>query len=264
MFSGRFRGHDGVALEREFTVLSSGLATLHGHRQTCGKVECLHRRLDRQPAHRDLIGLLSQTNASDATKPTSVRTAPSAAAPRPMLGPREPVSLPARQGILISAECRVRAERSKDRANRKECPGTRVNDVARHHIGRGGGIRTHGLFVPNEARYQAAPHPGCNPMSIPERPGAPGPARARARILASCSTWVLLWRDGGRAARGRATGRPRAVRGGGPASAATPRAGSPGGRPSRGWCPARRRRGTTCGRPTCAASGRGARRCRSW
>ena len=26
--------------------------------------------------------------------------------------------------------------------------------------GRGGGIRTHGLFVPNEARYQAAPHPG--------------------------------------------------------------------------------------------------------
>ena len=25
--------------------------------------------------------------------------------------------------------------------------------------GRGGGIRTHDLFVPNEARYQAAPHP---------------------------------------------------------------------------------------------------------
>ncbi len=25
--------------------------------------------------------------------------------------------------------------------------------------GRGGGIRTHGLFVPNEARYQTAPHP---------------------------------------------------------------------------------------------------------
>jgi len=27
------------------------------------------------------------------------------------------------------------------------------------NISRGGGIRTHGLFVPNEARYQAAPHP---------------------------------------------------------------------------------------------------------
>ena len=25
--------------------------------------------------------------------------------------------------------------------------------------GRAGGIRTHDLFVPNEARYQAAPHP---------------------------------------------------------------------------------------------------------
>jgi hypothetical protein len=28
-----------------------------------------------------------------------------------------------------------------------------------HRAGRGGGIRTHDLFVPNEARYQAAPHP---------------------------------------------------------------------------------------------------------
>ena len=27
---------------------------------------------------------------------------------------------------------------------------------------RGGGIRTHDLFVPNEARYQAAPHPVCS------------------------------------------------------------------------------------------------------
>lgn len=27
------------------------------------------------------------------------------------------------------------------------------------YCSRGGGIRTHGLFVPNEARYQAAPHP---------------------------------------------------------------------------------------------------------
>jgi Phage integrase family len=30
---------------------------------------------------------------------------------------------------------------------------------ARENVSRGGGIRTHGLFVPNEARYQAAPHP---------------------------------------------------------------------------------------------------------
>ena len=32
--------------------------------------------------------------------------------------------------------------------------------------GRGGGIRTHGLFVPNEARYQAAPHPVAIPQSL--------------------------------------------------------------------------------------------------
>ncbi len=31
---------------------------------------------------------------------------------------------------------------------------------------RGGGIRTHGLFVPNEARYQAAPHPVASPLSL--------------------------------------------------------------------------------------------------
>src|SRR5699024_7680528 len=32
--------------------------------------------------------------------------------------------------------------------------------------GRGGGIRTHDLFVPNEARYQAAPHPVATPPSL--------------------------------------------------------------------------------------------------
>ncbi len=37
--------------------------------------------------------------------------------------------------------------------------GSDNSDVLRHHKSRGGGIRTHGLFVPNEARYQAAPHP---------------------------------------------------------------------------------------------------------
>lgn len=31
---------------------------------------------------------------------------------------------------------------------------------------RGGGIRTHGLFVPNEARYQAAPHPVASLQSL--------------------------------------------------------------------------------------------------
>gem|GEM_PF-689531 len=34
------------------------------------------------------------------------------------------------------------------------------------HMSRGGGIRTHGLFVPNEARYQAAPHPVASEVSL--------------------------------------------------------------------------------------------------
>jgi hypothetical protein len=35
-------------------------------------------------------------------------------------------------------------------------------------LGRGGRIRTGGLFVPNEARYQAAPHPArTGPQSVP-------------------------------------------------------------------------------------------------
>ncbi len=35
--------------------------------------------------------------------------------------------------------------------------------LSSHYVqnGRGGGIRTHGLFVPNEARYQTAPRPDC-------------------------------------------------------------------------------------------------------
>ncbi len=33
---------------------------------------------------------------------------------------------------------------------------------------RGGGIRTHDLFVPNEARYQAAPHPDRPPHQVLE------------------------------------------------------------------------------------------------
>lgn len=45
--------------------------------------------------------------------------------------------------------------------------------------GRGGGIRTHDLFVPNEARYQAAPHPAtvaqCTRRKDPSGvPGCPG------------------------------------------------------------------------------------------
>ena len=42
--------------------------------------------------------------------------------------------------------------------------------TAASDLGRGGRIRTGGLFVPNEARYQAAPHPArTGPQSVPAR-----------------------------------------------------------------------------------------------
>jgi hypothetical protein len=35
----------------------------------------------------------------------------------------------------------------------------RISGTSWYRVGRAGGIRTHGLFVPNEARYQTAPQP---------------------------------------------------------------------------------------------------------
>ena len=48
---------------------------------------------------------------------------------------------------------------------------------------RDGGIRTHDLFVPNEARYQAAPHPDCGSDS--SRTPTPSPNHRR-RLAARC------------------------------------------------------------------------------
>src|SRR5690349_17449984 len=47
-------------------------------------------------------------------------------------------------------------------------------------FGRGGGIRTHDLFVPNEARYQAAPHPEAW-TSLADRRGRPDHTNAATR-----------------------------------------------------------------------------------
>ncbi len=92
-------------------------------------------------------------------------------------------------------------------------------------VGRGGGIRTHGLFVPNEARYQAAPHPAEQPAQH-TRP-------------------------------------QRLIRTGGRASAASPRAGSRTESVRTDSCRDRRRHGSTSGRPSGAASGPGRGRCHS-
>jgi hypothetical protein len=53
-------------------------------------------------------------------------------------------------------------------------------------FGRGGGIRTHGLFVPNEARYQAAPHPEGLAESSRERADRPHPVRRSSDRATAC------------------------------------------------------------------------------
>jgi integrase len=60
----------------------------------------------------------------------------------------------ARQAALAATadQLRTRTGKAPDQNDQSGAP---TCDYA----GRGGGIRTHGLFVPNEARYQAAPHP---------------------------------------------------------------------------------------------------------
>ena len=60
----------------------------------------------------------------------------------------------ARTASLKSAADQLRTESKEgpDQIDQSE-PST-CDDASR-----GGGIRTHDLFVPNEARYQAAPHP---------------------------------------------------------------------------------------------------------
>ncbi|MEI7911688.1 MAG: hypothetical protein WCK77_18820, partial [Verrucomicrobiota bacterium] len=55
----------------------------------------------------------------------------------------------------------------------------------------GGGIRTHGLFVPNEARYQAALRP-----DIILQPGGNGLDRYRCRISGSVQADIShTWRE---------------------------------------------------------------------
>jgi hypothetical protein len=60
----------------------------------------------------------------------------------------------ARQAALGSIADQLRTATEKD-PDQNGWSGPVICDDA----SRGGGIRTHDLFVPNEARYQAAPHP---------------------------------------------------------------------------------------------------------
>ena len=53
----------------------------------------------------------------------------------------------------------TRLERKRTSTAGANCEASSVSLTTSEFTSRGGGIRTHDLFVPNEARYQAAPHP---------------------------------------------------------------------------------------------------------
>jgi transposase InsO family protein len=116
VFTGAYRHHSWVALERELAGL--GIALSHSrpyHPQTCGKVERLHqtlkRWLDRQPAAADPAALQTQLDTFrdyyNTRRPHRAlnRTTPAAAwAARSR-------ALPTRAGLRISEHFRVRRDR---------------------------------------------------------------------------------------------------------------------------------------------------------
>ena len=102
---------------------------------------------------------LTPPQPSDPPLPGS---SPSAQPPAPWL----PARPPCRSSSATSSALPARASARPRTAARVRH--LRLQVTTRCLLGRGGGIRTHGLFVPNEARYQAAPHPG-GPCSIADR-----------------------------------------------------------------------------------------------
>ncbi len=137
VFTGHYRGHGWVALERESAAL--GITLIHSkpyHPTTCGKVERLHqtlkKRLARQSPAVDLAELQTQlddfTNYYNTARPhrgINRQTPATAWAARPR-------AIPARQGIQISEHFRVR----KDRVDSHGKLSLRHNSRL-HHIGIG-------------------------------------------------------------------------------------------------------------------------------
>jgi transposase InsO family protein len=137
VFTGHYRGHGWVALEREAAAL--GIALAHSkpyHPQTCGKVERLHQTLKnwlaRQPAAATVADLQTQLdtfadyyNHHRPHRGVNRRTPAAAWAARPH-------AIPTRQGIHISEHFRVR----KDRVDRDGKLTLRHNSRL-HHIGIG-------------------------------------------------------------------------------------------------------------------------------
>jgi transposase InsO family protein len=137
VFTGSYRGHGWVALEREATAL--GIALRHSrpyHPQTCGKVERFHQTLKkwlaRQPRARTVEQLQAQldtfTDNYNTRRPhrgIDRRTPAAAYTARPKAGP-------ARQGLLVDEHYRVR----RDRIDANGKLSLRHNSRL-HHIGLG-------------------------------------------------------------------------------------------------------------------------------
>jgi transposase InsO family protein len=137
VFTGHYRGHGWVALERELVAL--GIALSHSrpyHPQTCGKVERLHQTmknwLARQPPAATIVELQAQLDTFTAYYNYH--------RPHRAIGRRTPVTawndrpraIPTRQGLRVSEHFRVR----KDRVDNDGKLTLRHNSRL-HHIGIG-------------------------------------------------------------------------------------------------------------------------------
>ncbi len=137
VFTGHYRGHGWVALERELVAL--GIALRHSkpyHPQTCGKVERFHQTLKKWLARQDRARAVTDLQTQLDTfaeyynhhrphRGINRQTPATAWAARPR-------AIPTRQGIQVSEHFRVR----KDRVDRDGKLTVRHNSRL-HHIGIG-------------------------------------------------------------------------------------------------------------------------------
>jgi transposase InsO family protein len=137
VFTGSYRGHGWVALERELVAL--GIAVSHSrpyHPQTCGKVERLHQTLKKWLAKQPAAATLAQLQAQLDTFTAHYNTH----RPHRAVGRRTPAqawaarprAMPTRRGLMISEHFRVR----KDRVDNDGKLTLRHNSQL-HHIGIG-------------------------------------------------------------------------------------------------------------------------------
>ncbi|MCO5591802.1 hypothetical protein L7F22_045794 [Adiantum nelumboides] len=120
--------------------------------------------------------------AVDDGRPGRCRPGPSVRRRSPARRDRGSEDAPARRAAAASSSCDHRpavSDPGTGRPREHESPDPQVR--VRVVDCRGGGIRTHGLLVPNEARYQAAPHPERRSRWAELYPVDGGPGRPGAR-----------------------------------------------------------------------------------